>query len=284
MPETSTKQQSRFRLCCFTIFDMAFNFDQLKEKVQYLCYGREVCPKTQREHYQCFAYASTNQRWTWWQKLLSPHHFEQCHGTLQDNARYCSKSGDYTEWGTKPMGDGKRRDLANVCDAIKEGKRLCDIASDYPATYVQYHRGLDSLSYMLSKPYAHDDVRGVWIWGPPGAGKSYYARDTYQDLYIKSQNKWFDGYVGQPHILLDDYDAGDMLGHYMKIWMDRYSCQGETKGGHVHLQHKKFIVTSNYSIDEMFGKDPVKGPALVDAIKRRCEIIYMINFQPVKSI
>lgn len=66
--------------------------------------------------------------------------------------------------------------------------------------------------------------------------------------FRKQQNKWFDGYAGQDVIILDDLDllGGQTLGHYLKIWADRYPCYGEVKGSTVGLAHKKFIVTSNY--------------------------------------
>jgi len=37
------------------------------------------------------------------------------------------------------------------------------------------------------------------------------------------------------------------LGHYLKIWADKYACTGETKGGNLNLQHEKIVVTSNFS-------------------------------------
>lgn len=46
---------------------------------------------------------------------------------------------------------------------------------------------------------------------------------------------------------------GDKLSHLLKLWADKYAVTGETKGGHIPLHYKNFVVTSNYSIDRIFG-------------------------------
>jgi hypothetical protein len=49
---------------------------------------------------------------------------------------------------------------------------------------------------MLVEAKDHDNVRGVWYYGPPRVGKSMVARKENPSLYLKAQNKWWDGYEG----------------------------------------------------------------------------------------
>lgn len=122
----------------------------------------------------------------------------------------------------------------------------------------------------LSLPYQAEDVRGIWIHGKTGVGKSHFVRTKYSDtdLYLKSQNKWWDGYCSQPYILLDDFDhSGQCLGHLLKIWADKWRCTGEIKGGQVNLHHKLIYITSQYEIDDIWPGD--EHQELRDALNRR---------------
>lgn len=51
--------------------------------------------------------------------------------------------------------------------------------------------------------------------------------------------------------------------------MDQYKKFGEIKGGTVPLMYTKFIVTSNYTIEELWKDEP----KMIEPIKRRCEVI-----------
>ncbi len=136
--------------------------------------------------------------------------------------------------------------------------------------YTRIKSGINAYNLDKMQAYEHPTVRGLWLWGASGTGKSHDARHKYATgtIYHKPQSKWFDGYNGEETIILDDLDEA-FLGHYLKIWLDHYSCTGEVKGGTIPLQHKRFIVTSNKSIDTLF-KD---RPEMIEPIRRRCEII-----------
>jgi len=71
--------------------------------------------------------------------------------------------------------------------------------------------------------------------------------------------------------LLDDHDNA-CLGHFLKIWTDKYACTAESKGATIPLMHRDFVITSNYTIDQMYAKD---GDDQLAAIKRRFKVIHM---------
>lgn len=164
---------------------------------------------------------------------------------------YCTKSATRLEG---PFEHGKRpfsksMDYGSVVELAKGGK-YADID---PCMLVKHMGNIQKITSALAIASGSQNVRGVWIFGAPGIGKSHFARDTFPGAYIKSQNKWFDGYCSQENIILDDLDeAGKCLSHYLKIWADKYPCAGEVKGGHVGLRHKSLVITSNYRPEELW--------------------------------
>lgn len=186
--------------------------------------------------------------------------------------KYCSKENDY---------------LTNIPDKVQRKKkatfkvraatlRKYDTATALSKDLISYQsaKAYEYARVILTRniQYEHTSVRGYWFYGPAGSGKSRAARHSVLiqgERFLKQQNKWWDGYAGQPIVVLDDLDT-DVMYHYLKIWTDRYACTGEIKGSVVPLQHKMFIVTSNYTIAELFEKHAKQlGP-----LTRRFEEVY----------
>jgi len=270
MEQPVTKPVTKaFRSAVLTIYQVD-SYAELPCDLNYFAYAKETCPTTGRSHLQAFAYSCKVMRLPAWKKIFPTAHIEPMRGAFAESDVYCSKQSALVEFGVRPMGNGKRRDLADACYMILGHETLYDVSLKMPEVFVRYHNGLRALSTMHTPPYQHDTTRGYWLWGVSGAGKTHYAEERFPNAYQKPQNKWFDGYIGQDSIILNDYDCGKALGHYLKIWMDKWACTGEYKGGTIQLRHHHFVVTSNYSIEEQFAGDE----PLIEAIRRRCEVIH----------
>ena len=200
---------------------------------------------------------------------------------IDDVVKYIKKDGDILEFGDIDWKEKvtarqeHRRAIAK--DLISGAKTLAQAIDEDPTLlFGARHLKQDLETYHQAKiqPLEASDVRGIWIYGPPGVGKSRLVRQEEKSLYLKSQNKWFDGYIGQKAILIDDFDKkGDCLSHYLKIWADRYGCTGEVKGAQVSLCHERFFITSNYHPRDIFGEDEI----LLEAILRRFKVIHMVD-------
>ena len=214
------------------------------------------------------------------QNVFGPCHVEVARD-VRASERYCRKIDSRVDgpWSNvnnpNTLGQGARTDLAAIAERISEGASLRTVALEFPTEFMRYPSGVARYHALYSEPAGEEEVRGIWIFGEPGIGKSHYVREKYGDsLFVKSMNKWWDGYDGEETVLLDDYDlGGKCLGHYIKIWADKWPCRGEVKGATTALRYKRFVCTSNYSIDAIWPDDAV----LLRAIRRRFVIHHVMN-------
>lgn len=134
-------------------------------------------------------------------------------------------------------------------------------------------------TYRLMTPAPNEtSTRGIWLHGKSGCGKSTWARAfglDYGGFFLKQQNKWWDGYRGEPVVIIDDLDT-PILNHYLKIWGDKWATTGEVKGATINLYYKYIVITSNYSIEEIVGRGLKNGEAfdqdLYESLARRFEV------------
>jgi len=243
----------------------------LPDGVAWLRGQKEIGANTSRPHWQLFVAFKRAVRLAAVKRIFT----NRCHAepSYSEGAEtYVFKddtaiAGTRFELGRKAFNRNSKTDWASAKELAKQG-RLDDCPPD---VYIKYYRTLKSIAMdHMTKPADLTSTCGIWIFGPPRTGKSHYARQHYGDsLFLKAQNKWWDGYQNERNVLLDDFDTKTM-GHLLKIWLDKYAFPAEVKGYTIQIRPQNFIITSNYTPEQIFIDDPV----MAEAIRERC---YMIN-------
>ncbi len=265
---------------CFTINNPQNNDINWNPKIMsYLIVGREV-GRLHTPHLQCYVAYKNKYRLTQPKKDFPRAHIEDCQGTPEENWNYCMKDGDFDEYGVRPQTGAQvtKQLWKETYDLAKLG-RFNEIK---PGFCIRYYHNLKSI--FRDNPIEVEDLLhkdNYWIVAPSGYGKSTYARERWGPkarIYDKTPNKWWTGYRGQPNILCDDFGPGQcqFLAWYMKRWMDHFAFGIENKGGGVYaIRPHRFIITSQYTIEECFAEDPL----IADAIKNRCTVIELERYQ-----
>lgn len=190
-------------------------------------------------------------------------HLEVARGSVAQNVTYCTKEAGRLEqpktFGSPPVGQGARTDLAGACQLAREGK-LKEVADD---VYAKYFKGLRAVQALHTQPEERE-VSVCVYWGPTGTGKSRRARAEFPQAFWKPPGRWWDGYEGEADVIIDDFNPASQTVHDVLRWLDRYPLRVEVKGSYAVAQWKRVCITSNLPPAQWY-------PAWSQQIVRRCQ-------------
>lgn len=210
---------------------------------------------------------------------------------LEKNKQYCAKGtqpkaewlefnelgpnygigADTFEHGSPPKGRGARTDLDEVAASIRNGDSEVEIAEQHGASYIKYFGGIRELMGLCKSQDRSHVTRGYWCYGPTGTGKSRWANSIPGAKYLKDPtNKWFDGYLNQETVIIDDYRPSKELGFAQLLRLaDRYPMTVERKGGTRVFNAQRLVVTTPLRIEQTFAHLEFLTDGSIDQLKRR---------------
>lgn len=247
--------------------------------MKYLCFGEEVCPKTQRKHWQGCVYFFNKVSIKTAQKYLciGNSHMEsfQKSDNEEDAVEYCKKDGNFKEYGIFPQ-QGKRNDLDILKNDIMEGNCTAeDIMLENPIIYHQYGRTLDKIEDIaLRRKFRTEMTEGIWYYGRTGVGKSHitfegFNPDTHYN--VPNDKGWWDGYRQQEVVILNDF-RGDIAYNELLQLVDKFPYNVRRRGREpMPFTSKKVIITSSLHPSEVYKNRNEKDS--IEQLYRRFRVV-----------
>lgn len=265
MPRAGSKSARRW---CYTLNNYTENDETSIQAIPciYHVYGREI-GETGTPHLQGYIQFEHSKSLAGLKLLIPKGHLEQARGTGEENHAYCTKQDKQAfEFGDLKS-QGKRTDLDALLTDIKSGMALPAIVETHPTEFFKYHQAIDK-AMAIFQPERNWVMEVIWCWGPTGTGKSFYAntQDDAENIYRKPPGKWWDGYHGQPTVILDEFRGDWFPFYHLLLLLDRYPLKLEVKGGVRNFSSKRIIITAPVKWDELFrGQTEEK----LDQLQRR---------------
>jgi len=277
-------EERQARRWCFTWNNYCkIRYKQVLEKLNasYYIIGFEK-GESGTEHIQGYAEFKTGKRFSTLIRVHSSIHWEICKGTADQNYEYCSKDGNFEEFGTRTE-QGKRNDIEAAKELIQGGGTLLDLAEDNFGTFLKYNKGLMMYKSLIDKKKAISrgfKPRNVVVyWGDAGAGKTRAAladiasRNESDNMFIVTpgvSGMWWTGYDGENNVILDDFKGHCPLGLLLRI-CDGYPVQVQYHGGMIQMVAENIYITSNFPWWEWYGMDETHPQ--YRALERRLTIV-----------
>lgn len=285
------KASKSFRNTCCALFkEPSPNMD----KIKYICWQKEVCPTTGKEHWQTYCEFKDKYSIGKCKEYLGVEnaHIEKRMGEPSAARAYCCKQesrapgSEFFEYGVIPNdsgkgkgGKGKRNDLVRLANKVVNKEEI------EPVEILRYDRGIQALrAHLNQKETAHfRHVKTTVLYGKAGKGKTsfIFEKHGYENVYkldaCNGADVWFDGYDGQTVLLIDDFYGWIKWGQLLNI-LDGYPLRLQIKNSHGWANWDTVYITSNSPITSWYESTDKRD---FTALTRR--IFAIVNYEDSKN-
>ena len=255
----------RKRPWCFT--DFKVTAPQFTDEMSYLLYAPEICPETNKAHWQSYVVFKNAKTRSATSKCLGnvfcviaegdiDHQLNYIRGPYQDKDKIKPFNPEWIEIGDRPA-QGKRCDLQVVCAEILDGSKSCEsVLIETPMMYHQYGRTLDKIEDIRKcKEFRTEMTTCNWFVGKTGVGKSHeafkdYSPDTHYPL--PNDRGWWDGYKQQETVLINDFRGHIPYNELLQL-IDKWPHSVPRRGRMpIPFTSKHIIITSSLKPEEVY--------------------------------
>lgn len=258
---------------------------------RYYCMADEIAT-TGTPHTHIFVLADSPIRFNTIKNRFPVAHIEKAYGSAKENRDYILKAGKWAdsdkaetsvegtfeEYGDMPSEKAEKAPvMAEVIEAIKDGKTTAEIVEDNPALAFRVH-DIDSLRQtLLADRYMRENrnVEVTYIYGATGAGKTrgIFAKHSPMDVcrvtnYGSKRGINFDGYSAQDVLVFEEF-ASQIPIEDMLSFLDIYPVYLPARYSDRVACFTTVYITSNLPLGQQYVMEQIERPETWKAFLRR---------------
>lgn len=205
-------------------------------------------------------------------KAFPSSHISEAQGTAQENKAYIRKEGKwegtekettnlkdtYEEWGTIPQtGQGKRNDLADLYQMIKDGYSNVEILENNPDNILNLQHIDKARLEILSSRYKSErrlNLLVTYVYGATGLGKSRDILDSHGDASVYRVTDYkhpFDTYSGEDVIVFEEFRSDLPIGAMLN-YLDIYPLQLPARYNNRQACYNFVYIVSNWKLEDQY--------------------------------
>lgn len=172
--------------------------------------------------------------------------------------------------------------MHRMYEGVKAGKTDAQLLEENP-NLARNPKAIHFSRFTISRKSSDRRSVGMKVytlWGPTGTGKTWnaieqLAGNDMDQIYMvgcptsSKQSLWFDGYEGQPFLILDDFDSSFCDLRFLLRLLDKYPFQVPIKGSMGWATFTTVIITSNIRPDAWYQQ--ALGSNDLTMLKRRLD-------------